>query len=71
MKKTYGVYGMMEYTALIPTKAKVMRIHFSGGALTGCGIRPALYSTDNPVIQYFIERSPQFRSRKIQQVVWK
>lgn len=65
-RKTYGVYGMMEYQALIPTLKNRIRVEFSGGSVSGYGVRPATYTTENPMIQYFIENSFQYKSGKIE-----
>ena len=35
MKKTYGVSGMMEWNALIPAGRTTVRVHFTGGTMTG------------------------------------
>lgn len=56
---------MMEWVALIPTPCNMMRIRFSGGSLSGYGVTPATYSTDNPAIQHLIENSDFFRSGRI------
>lgn len=63
--KTYGVYGIMEWVALIPAAGRVLRIHFKGGSMTGYGVVPATYSTENAVVQRLIEQSPHYASGKI------
>ena len=64
--KTYAIYGLMEYLARIPVGGTCVEVHFTGGQLSGFGIRPATYSTDDPVLQRLIERSQHFRTRRIQ-----
>lgn len=66
--RVYGVYGLMEWQALIPTRNKCVRVPFTGGALTGFGIRPATYTARNEVMAYFIEQSAWFKSGKIRRV---
>lgn len=59
---TYGVFGMMEYQALVPIGSKtIMKINFSDGSLTAMGTNPARYSTDNYMVQHAIENSKDFR----------
>ncbi len=48
MKKTYGVNGMMEWNAIIPVGRTSVRVHFTGGTVTGYGVSPATFTTDNP-----------------------
>lgn len=63
--KTYGVNGLMEWEALIPSGKSTLAVPFTGGTLTGYGVTPALYSTDNPIFQQIIERSDYFKSGRI------
>lgn len=65
MKKTYGVSGMMEWNALIPAGRTTVRVHFTGGTMTGYGVSPATFTTDNPAVIHLIEHSHWFRNRKI------
>ena len=64
-KKTYGVTGLMEWHAVIPAGQAKVHVHFSGGALTGYGITPAEYTTDDRMIQAVIENSPYYKKGKI------
>lgn len=63
--KTYGVNGLMEWEALIPSGKITLAVQFTGGTLTGYGVTPALFSTDNPIFQQIIERSNYFKSGRI------
>jgi len=65
MKKTYGVNGMMEWNAIIPAGRTTVRVHFTGGTVTGYGVSPATFTTDNPAVIHLIEHSHWFRNRKI------
>lgn len=65
MQKTYGVTGMMEWNALIPAGRSTVRIHFSGGTLTGYGVTPATYTTSNPAVMHLIESSFWFKTGRI------
>ena len=65
MTKTYGVLGMMEWNALIPAGKGTIRVHFTGGTVTGYGTTPATFTTSNPAVVHLIEHSHWFRSGKI------
>ena len=65
MKATYGVSGMMEWVALIPTRSNLLRVRFSGGSLSGYGVTPATFSTENEVMMHIIEQSAYFRQGRI------
>lgn len=60
--KTYGVYGMMEYQAVIKVGSKTaMKINFTDGSLTAMGTNPARYSTDKYMVQHAIENSHDYK----------
>lgn len=61
----YGVNGMMEWYAMIPAGRSVLRVHFTGGTVTGYGVTPATFVTDNPAVMHLIENSYWFRKNKI------
>lgn len=63
--KTYGAPGLMEWQAQIKVGQATFTFLFSGGTLTGYGVTPALYSTNNKVYQAIIENSSYFKSGKI------
>ena len=64
-KKTYGVQGYMEWQALIRCGKATVTVHFSGGSLTGYGVTPAEFTTENPMTQAIIENSDHFKNGKI------
>lgn len=64
-RKTYGVSGYMEWAALIECGKATVKVHFSGGSLTGYGVTPAEFTTQNPMTQAIIENSKEFKSGKI------
>lgn len=64
-KKTYGVHGYMEWQALIRCGKATVTVHFSGGSLTGYGVTPAEFTTENPMTQAIIENSDYFKKGKI------
>ena len=64
-RKTYGVNGLMEWDTTIPVGKATMKVHFSGGSLTGYGVTPATFTTEDPMKQMIIEKSDYFKSGKI------
>ena len=67
-KTTYGVYNLIEWHALLRLGKAAVKVHFSGGSITTQGVTPATFTTEDPVIQFAIERSPEFRNGKIKVV---
>lgn len=67
-RKIYGVYGMVEWSTLIPTKGGSLRVDFANGCISTRGIDPATFSTDNLAVQVAIESSPKFLSGRIKLV---
>ena len=64
-KKTYGVYGLMEWYCSIPCGGARVDIPFTGGTMTGHGTVPAQYTTEDPFVQVVIEHSDYFRRGRI------
>lgn len=67
-KTTYGVYNLIEWHALLRMGKATVKIPFTGGGITTQGVTPATFTTEDPVIQFAIERSPEFRVGKIKVV---
>lgn len=65
---TYGVYGIMEWQALIPAGRCTVRVHFTGGMMSGYGVTPATFSTANKALRQIIEQSDYYRNSKIVRV---
>ncbi len=66
VKKIYGVYGMMEYQAIILIgKRSHLRVNFTEGSATAVGQTPATYTTDNIMFQHAIENSADFKKGRI------
>lgn len=55
----------MEWVALIECGKATVKVHFSGGSLTGYGVTPAEFTTQNPMTQAIIENSKEFKGGKI------
>lgn len=65
---TYAVYGMMEYVLTLRVFGHFKEIRFTGGSMSGYGMRPATYTTDNEALQHLIEYSDAFRSGKVKKL---
>ena len=64
-RKTYGIYGYIEYQAVINVGKNKIKIPFTGGTVSAFGTTPATFETDNLVAQISIEHSSEYRSGKI------
>ncbi|WP_289757107.1 hypothetical protein [Muribaculum intestinale] len=67
-KKTYGVYNLIEWHARLRMGKATVKVAFTGGSITTQGVTPATFTTENPVIQFAIENSPEFHNGKIRVV---
>lgn len=71
MKKkriTYGVYGMMEYQAIIKIGRATLKVLFTDGSMTSIGQNPAKYTTSDFLTQHAIENCSDFKRGRIQVV---
>lgn len=64
--KRYTAPGMMEWQALIPVGNAHLHVSFTGGSATGYGMKPAKYTTSDPLTQQLIERSRFFQQGRIE-----
>lgn len=65
---TYGVYGMMEYQAIIKIGRATLKVLFTDGSMTSIGQNPAKYTTSDFLTQHAIENSSDFKRGRIQVV---
>lgn len=65
-QKVYGAYNMTEWEMLLPVAGRILKIPFSGGTISGTGIRPATFTTQNEIIQFALENSLRFKNGKVQ-----
>lgn len=63
--KKYAIYGYVEYVARIPAGARDLDVRFSGGQISGFGVRPATFESSDPVLCRLIEASPLFKAGRI------
>lgn len=60
-KKTYAIMNLAEkHTVFHLGKTKV-RVSFTGGIVTKKGVTPATFTTDDPIVQFAIENSKDFK----------
>ena len=64
-KKTYGVFGLNEYSTIIPCGNSYLRIEFTDGSMSVRGVEPAKFTTSNEVVQAAIESSEKFLKGRI------
>lgn len=64
-QKTYGVYGLMEWSVLLKMGKKQFHINFTEGSSSTAGVIPATYTTNNPIIQLAVESSKLFKDHQI------
>ncbi len=67
-RTTYGVYNLIEWHAQLKMGKATVKVLFAGGSITASGVTPATYTTEDPVVQFAIESSPEFKSGKIKVV---
>lgn len=67
-KTTYGVYNMIEWHALLRMGKATVKVPFTGGSITTQGVTPATFTTEDPIVQFAIESSPQFKNGKIKAI---
>lgn len=63
--RTYAVRGLTDYEMSLKVGRASITISFTGGATSGYGVTPATITTDNPMVQRLIEKSPLFLCGRI------
>lgn len=64
-KKTYAIYNLTEkHTSFFLGKTRV-QVSFTGGIVTKKGVTPATFTTEDPVVQFAIENSADFKKGTI------
>lgn len=64
-RKTYGIYGLLEWHGFIESHGVKMKVHFTNGSVTAHGVAPATFATSNKLTQHIIENSERFKSGRI------
>lgn len=64
--KTYGVRQLMEFGLIITIGEQHKEILFTGGVNMADGTQiPATFTTNNPIVQYSIEQSPEYKTGRV------
>lgn len=61
----FGVYGVMEWVAVIPAGRSLVRVSFTGGSMSGFGQTPATFTTHNRAVAAIIRKSNWFATGRI------
>ena len=64
-KETYMVKGLLEWRHLLRCGGALIPVEFTGGMMSGNGMVPGRFTTDNPVIQKLIKESKEFKDNLI------
>lgn len=67
-RKTYEVRDVMDWLFQFRTpypELPFITVHFTGGQINGYGVAPARFTTDEPLIQRYIENTKWFKNNRI------
>lgn len=59
--KTYGVPGLSEWHGKVKAGSIEVEVHFTGGTASPSGAQPAYFMTKDPIFQFVIENSKEFK----------
>lgn len=60
--KTYAINGLSEWHGDIKAGTLTVRVSFTGGTASPSGAVPAYFMTKDPVVQFVIENSKEFKN---------
>lgn len=60
--KTYGVPGLTEWHGKIKAGSLEVSVSFTGGTASPSGAQPAYFMTKDPIVQFVIENSKEFKN---------
>lgn len=60
--KTYGIHGLSEWYGDVKAGSISVKLHFTGGTASPSGALPAYMVTKDPVTQFVIENSKEFKN---------
>lgn len=64
--KTYGISGLTEWHGKVKAGNLEVSVSFIGGTASPSGAQPAYYMTKDPIVQFVIENSEEFKSGVIE-----
>lgn len=59
--KTYGIYGLNEWHGKVKAGSIEVQVSFKGGTASPSGAQPAYFMTKDPITQFVIENSKEFK----------
>ena len=63
--KTYGLHGLSEWYGKVKAGSIEVNVSFKGGTASPSGAQPAYFMTKDPITQFVIENSKEFKNRFI------
>lgn len=63
--KTYGVPGLNEWHGKVKAGSLEVSVSFVGGTSSPSGAQPAYFMTKDPIVQFVIENSKEYKERFI------
>lgn len=64
-ENVYGVFGLIEWHALIPFNGGKVAVEFTDGSVTGFGVKPAVYKTSDEGVAAMIDSCEWYRNGRI------
>lgn len=65
MPKTYIAPGLLDLRLVLRAGTAWITVEFKGNRSSGYGEHSAKFTTDDPSLQYLIEKSPEFHTGRI------
>lgn len=63
--KTYGIHGLSEWYGKVKAGSIEVSVAFKGGTASPSGAQPAYFMTKDPITQFVIENSKEFKNHFI------
>lgn len=63
--KTYGINGLLEWHGTVHANGSTMKVDFTNGSTTAFGVAPATFITKDPMTQFMMENSDEFKGGRI------
>lgn len=63
--KTYGIHGLSEWYGKVKAGSIEVSVSFKGGTASPSGAQPAYFMTKDPITQFVIENSKEYKNKFI------
>ena len=63
--KTYGIHGLSEWYGKLKAGSIEVSVSFKGGTASPSGAQPAYFMTKDPITQFVIENSKEYKNKFI------